>query len=69
MERWIVQKNERISNIVLIVGMVCATIILLAFRERETRYVMQRTDGESAGKPPLTFPEEAPHPLRRRMAG
>lgn len=62
------QRNDRVSNVVLVVGMICATIILLAFRERETRYVMQRTDGESAGKPPLKFPEEAPHPMRERYA-
>jgi hypothetical protein len=44
------QRSDRVSNIVLVVGMVCATIIILAFRERETRYVMQRTDGLADGK-------------------
>jgi hypothetical protein len=61
------QRNDRVSNVVLVTLMICATIIILAFRDRPTKYVMQRTDGEAVDDhAPITFPQEVPLRKERR---
>jgi hypothetical protein len=67
-----VQRNDRVSNIVLIVGMVCATIIILAsmfdrfFTSVAMREVPVTTPKQADNIVPMT--QEQAHPLRKKVS-
>lgn len=63
------QRSDRVSNIVLIVGMVCATVIILAsmFDRFFTSVAMNEVPVTTPKADNILPMQEQPHPLRKKV--